>query len=144
MAKVTVQTELTHAQEIALMDRYGRRCSRETLVKRAITEILKQQAENVPVFLGKSEYEAREAERKAQEEAERQARTDQVPSEVKDLLVRFGNGERLIDLEGREVSNLVLPDEDDSPEPLLAQFNGDDSEWFPVSPKEIRPAETQQ
>lgn len=38
MAKPIVSIELSQAQEIALLERYGRGCSRETLVARAIAE----------------------------------------------------------------------------------------------------------
>lgn len=34
-----VRVTLSAQNEIALLDRYGRRCSRETLVKRAIAEV---------------------------------------------------------------------------------------------------------
>ncbi len=40
MAKPIVSIELSQAQEIALLERYGRGCSRETLVARAIAEVV--------------------------------------------------------------------------------------------------------
>lgn len=38
--KSRVEVELSQAQEISLLDRYGRGCSRETLVARAIAEVV--------------------------------------------------------------------------------------------------------
>lgn len=40
MAKVKVWVELSASQEISLQERYGRGCSRETLVDRAIAEVI--------------------------------------------------------------------------------------------------------
>lgn len=133
--KTKVEVELSHAQEIALMERYGRKCSRETLVKRAIIEVLNQQAEDVPIFVTKKEHEEKLA---AEAEAAKRDAEDAKPSpEVEDLLARFRNGEKLVDLKGRQVSALE-PAENGNVEPLIAQFGGDDSEWYPVSPNEIK------
>lgn len=53
-----VKVSLSAKDEIALMNRYGRKCLPQTLVKRALAEVLKQQAENIPIFVGKEEHEA--------------------------------------------------------------------------------------
>lgn len=138
--KTVVEVELTNAQEIALMDRYGRKCSRETLVKRAIAEVLKQQAEDVPVFEGKEAFKARtKAERElAEQEA---AKAAELPPEVEALLKRFRYGEKFTDLEGREVSALEAnrdPELKDAAA-VVIQVDGDNSEWYPVALSELQP-----
>lgn len=138
-----VKVTLNAKDEIALLDRYGRRCSRETLVKRALAEILKQQAENIPIFLNKEEAEARaEVERLAREEEERKLRP-QLPEDVLNLLTRFQRSiGKLVDLEGREVTALVVTEDEDlraSGLWLSAQFENDDAEWHTVRASELKP-----
>lgn len=133
--KTKVEVELSHTQEIALMDRYGRKCSRETLVKRAIAEAIKMNAEDIPVFISSEERKAEEEAEKARGVAEAEA--TRLTPEAESLLAKFKAGERLVDLEGREVSALE-PAENGNVDPLIAQFGGDNSEWYPVSPNEIK------
>jgi hypothetical protein len=135
-----VKVSLNAKDEIALLDRYGRRCSRETLVKRAIAEVLKQQAENIPIFVGKEEHEARVKAAEAQRLAEEAARA--LPAEVVDILYRFSVGEKFVDEDGREVTALEAnPDADDREQlPLLIQVGGDNSEWFPIPLSDLKPA----
>lgn len=140
MAKRIVKVELSPATELALLDRYGRKCSPEGAVKRAVAEVLRQQEENVPVFMGSKEFAAQQA----REEEERRLAAEEaarLPPEVGDILTRFRAGEKLIDEEGREVSALE-PTEDvelkDSA-PVVAQFGGDNSEWYPLRLSELLP-----
>ena len=132
-----VKVTLNAKDEIALMNRYGRKCSAQTLVKRVLAEVLRQQAENVPIFVNKEEHAAKE---KAEAEAQRlAAEASKPPPEVEAILFRFQAGEKFVDLEGREVSNLSLTT-DEVPEPLMAQFDADNSEWYPVELNELKPA----
>lgn len=140
MAKTTVQIELSSAQEISLMQRYGRKCSPETLLKRALAEVLRQQAEDVPVFEGKEAYEARI---KAEAEAKRvaDAEASKLPPAVEELIARFKAGEKFVDLEGREVS-AVTPNEDEDLKrqlPILIQVGGDNSEWYAIGLDGLQP-----
>jgi len=141
MAKTTVTVELSPAQEIALLNRYGRRCSPETLVKRAIDEVLKQQDAGIDVFISLADHQAKVKAELDALEAERRAKFAAIPPAALELLERFKAGERFTDLENREVSALELNDDLDTKVdlPLLAQFGGDDSESYPVSLKEIVP-----
>lgn len=58
MNQVTIS--LTPGQEITLMDRYGRRCSRQTLVERAVTEVLKLQAKGKPPAVSTAKAKVKE------------------------------------------------------------------------------------
>lgn len=68
-----VKVSLNAKDEIALMNRFGRRCSPETLIKRAVAEVLRMQADNVAIFEGAEEYRTRIAKESEELDAETKA-----------------------------------------------------------------------
>lgn len=134
MPKNEVKIELSHGQEIALQDRFGRRHSREGLVKKALAEVFRLQAEDIPVFVSVKEWEALAESR---EEPKRD-------TPERRLIARFASGIEFVDNEGRRVSNLALLDSGpgridggEDEDQLVVQVEGDDSEWTMIRPDEL-------